>query len=213
MKKIIIAAMLFPSMSYAEPVAGSRIDLAPKSAKGNYEPGTDDARILAHTVSRCVADTRRVRAAEIVKLPFRSKEQVTAASRLIGGEEKCMGSVSVELTFNTDMLVMGMAEELFLASYKRADINAVIESGKGFVARDNLEDIGLCVARANPAAAKALLETPPGTARENAAFRAVVPLLGPCVPAGATLIFKKTVIRGSIAIALYNSAEYGRIDP
>lgn len=213
MKKIIIAAMLFPCVSSAEPATGSRVDPAPKSAKGNFKPGTNDAEILAHIVARCVVDTRRARAAEIVNLPFRSKEQATAASRLTGGEEKCMGRVSGKLTFNTDMLVMGMAEELFLKSHKRADIKTVIESGNGFVARNSLEEIGLCVARADSVAARAVLETPPGTDRENAAIRAVVPVLGPCVPDGVTLKFDKLFIRGLIALALYHSAQHTRTDP
>jgi hypothetical protein len=199
-------------VSSAEPATGSRVDPAPKSAKGNFKPGTNDAEILAHIVARCVADTRRARAAEIVNLPFRSKEQATAATRLTGGEEKCMGSVSGKLTFNTAGLVMGMAEELFLKSHRNADIKAVM-AGTGFVARSSLEEIGLCVARADPVAARAVLETPPGTDRENAAIRAVVPVLGPCVPDGVTLKFDKLFIRGLIALALYHSAEHARTDP
>ncbi|WP_300537405.1 hypothetical protein [Sphingosinicella sp.] len=212
MKKIIIAAMLFPSIGFAEPEPGSRVDTAPKSAKGNYRPGTKDAEILAHTVSRCVADRRRGRAAEIVNLPFRSKEQATAASRLTSGEEKCMGHVSGTLTFNTDMLVMGMAEELFLMSHRRADINALIE-GNGFAPRNSLEELGLCVARAEPVAARAILDTPTGSASEDTAIRAVVPALGPCVSADVTLKFSKPVIRGLIALALYHSAQYASTAP
>ena len=67
-------------------------------------------------------------------------------------------------------------------------------------------EIGLCAARAAPAAVAALFATEPSSAAENAAFGAVVPALSGCIPAGVEMNMSPFEIRGFLAEGAYRFA-------
>jgi hypothetical protein len=75
-------------------------------------------------------------------------------------------------------------------------------------------DIGDCVVRAAPAASHTLITTKLGTDAERSAINALVPVIGPCTPAGAQLKFSLSIIRGMIAESLYRltQAKFGAKD-
>lgn len=64
-----------------------------------------------------------------------------------------------------------------------------------------------CVVRADPAASHRLLFTDIGADREQAAFQALMPVLGNCLPRGNALKFSKPVLRGLIAEVAFRLAE------
>ncbi len=66
---------------------------------------------------------------------------------------------------------------------------------------------GECVARADPAASRALLLAEPGTPQEQAQFAALATPFGICMPEGRTLAFGKVALRGTIAINYYRLAK------
>lgn len=64
-------------------------------------------------------------------------------------------------------------------------------------------DIGECSVRKAPALSYALLESDVATKGEMAATKALLPTLGACTPAGVTMEFSLSVIRGMIAEPMY----------
>ena len=67
-----------------------------------------------------------------------------------------------------------------------------------------LQSIGECVVRADPVDTRAALEAPVASPAEDAAYRAIIPNLKPCIPANVTYRFSRTVLEGLFAEALYN---------
>ena len=66
---------------------------------------------------------------------------------------------------------------------------------------------GECVVRVDPAAAKALLMTDPGSAPEGVQFAALGTALGTCLGEGRTLEFGKAELRGTMAVNYYRLAK------
>ncbi|HEX8215026.1 MAG TPA: hypothetical protein VF582_06090 [Allosphingosinicella sp.] len=64
-----------------------------------------------------------------------------------------------------------------------------------------------CVVRADPPASHKLLLTDIGAEREQAAFKALMPVFGNCLPRGNALTFSKPVLRGLIAEIAFRLAE------
>lgn len=64
-------------------------------------------------------------------------------------------------------------------------------------------DIGECSVRKAPALSYALLESDIATKGEMTATKALLPTLGACTPAGVTMEFSLSVIRGMIAEPMY----------
>lgn len=66
-----------------------------------------------------------------------------------------------------------------------------------------LESFGECVARAEPAAARQLLLSAPGTAAEQTQFATLAPRFGACVVKDARVEMSKSIVRGAVAEGLY----------
>jgi hypothetical protein len=66
-----------------------------------------------------------------------------------------------------------------------------------------LEAFGECVARAEPATARQLLLSTPGTAAEQTQFAALAPRFGACVVKDARVEMSKSIVRGAVAEGLY----------
>lgn len=60
-----------------------------------------------------------------------------------------------------------------------------------------------CVVRADPAAARETVVAPIGSGREDAAYAALAPHLGPCLPQGSNIRFGRTALSGLLAEVLY----------
>jgi hypothetical protein len=69
-----------------------------------------------------------------------------------------------------------------------------------------LGELGECVVRTNPAAAKSLLLTKPETAAEANGFDTLRAALAECIPPGMKLTLGKLVLRGTIAVNYYRLA-------
>ena len=70
---------------------------------------------------------------------------------------------------------------------------------------------GECVVRVDPAAAKALLMTEPGSKEENARFSAMGTAFGTCLAEGKSLEFGKADLRGTVAVNYYRLAHAARM--
>jgi hypothetical protein len=67
-------------------------------------------------------------------------------------------------------------------------------------------DVGTCVAKANPAGVASLLSTDAATSEEKAAYAALVPAIGGCLPGGVELRMHRMLMRGYIAEGAYRAA-------
>jgi hypothetical protein len=67
-------------------------------------------------------------------------------------------------------------------------------------------EMGDCVARAAPQQVHAFLVTRPYSPQEEAASRALNPLIGGCLPAGQTIRFSRTLLRSFLGEAMYKLA-------
>ena len=74
-----------------------------------------------------------------------------------------------------------------------------------------LSPFGECVVRASPAQSLAVLRTRVETPEEDAALKAVFPVLGSCLEKGSALRLNKFVMRGTLALNLYRLARAPRI--
>jgi len=130
-----------------------------------------------------------------------------------------------ELRFQANVMRAALYDSLYRMRYRTgpADISRV--SKLDFVSEFDASEeplssaslyfrsIGDCVARAKPALAHDLLMTRQGSKEEDAAIKAIVPSVAPCVPQGSTLRFSAPVLRGDIAEALYKLSVAARSLP
>jgi hypothetical protein len=202
---------LVAGLASAGPRTGSRIDSAPGSVESVESEDSDTALRVTNTFARCVARQHGRAAEAVVAMSYLSPDQSRAASRLVGGQEDCMGSSGASLSLKPPLLVGGMAEQFVLQRYRNADLAPLTgmtdeaQAAAGLVARNNAEDLSLCVIRRDPAAARALIETVPASKEEAAQIQRLLPHLGPCVPAGQSLTLNKPALRALFATGLYRA--------
>jgi hypothetical protein len=94
---------------------------------------------------------------------------------------------------------------------RKADLEEMAEQRSKQLALVYLAQYGECVVRAETSSSYALLKTQPDSLEESAAFASLKPVLGECMPAGQTLAFSKTTLRGTIAMNLYRLAHAPRV--
>ncbi len=205
-----IMLLCVPAIAEAQGV-GSHIRRdtdAPRDLDSN-DPGV--AERAANAFARCTADRRGPLARTLLAMPYRSEEQSDRAGRLLRGTEECMNDIGFQLRADTPTLLGGMAEHYLRVFYDDADLAAVSGLTEesiaelGLTPRNAPEFIGLCAARANPAAIRAFVSTEPASDDEAEALGAVVPLLGPCVPEGETVRLDRRSVRSIAAVGLYRA--------
>ena len=96
---------------------------------------------------------------------------------------------------------------------KPAQYQAALRAYEIAQAYDYLSRYGECVVRVNPAAARALLLTAPGTPDEAAQFAALGVAFGTCVREGRTMTLGKLALRGTVAVNFYRLAHAARAAP
>ena len=88
----------------------------------------------------------------------------------------------------------------------QAKYDAAVRDYNEAVAFSYLSFYGECVVRTAPSDARALLLTVPDSPEEKTSFDALRPAFAECLPAGTTLKFGRTALRGTIAINYYRLA-------
>lgn len=188
-----------------EPETGTRFQ-RPKAAKIDERsmPETERGRLLMAELARCAVET------------YPNKTIAALAS----GRAKPISELAT-----SDCLVSGLAQfsatvwrgALYGELYRRefaAGPPVLMEQTIAF--GENMPDfqgnIGIlhvadCVIRQDPANVHSFIMQTGRGAREQAAFAALVPLLGPCVPAGQTVTLTKTSLEGAFSEAMYRQAQ------
>jgi hypothetical protein len=119
-------------------------------------------------------------------------------------EGACLGDdVS---SFRSDALVIvgAMAEWFVLNRYADVGVGRVAqlppaEPGESTTVH---ELISTCIARSQPAASFALVQTQPATAEEGSALARLIPHFAPCLPKGQNK-FSRSALRAIVAAGLY----------
>lgn len=210
--QLFIAAALTVSAA-PPPSAGLPVSAAASQAMA----GTP--RQVLNSFARCLAKVRAQTARTVLALPTASQEQQRAAVLMLTANDGCGPKENFELDVGGLGLVGGLAEGLLdaqpqargglsLASWTDEAIN-----GTSLRPRNANEDLGLCVVRRAPQQTQRLLASAPDSAGEQQAVRALVPHLGPCAPAGATLTFDTPTVRAQLAIAMHRAASYLSTSP
>jgi hypothetical protein len=175
---------------------------------------------VLNSFARCLAQAKPDMARAVLALPTGSREQMAAAAGMLNGNDPCgPDRGEFELDIRGLGLIGGLAEGLLdVQSQTRnmatlASWNDQAIDGSGLRPRNANEDLGLCVVRRAPDETRRLLGTASGSSGEQQAVNAIVPHLGPCSPAGASLSFDRPTIRAQLAIALYRAAAFLRTAP
>lgn len=167
------------------------------------------ARRVANAYGRCLARNRMRLVETLLAFPPGAREQQRRLLHVSQVTEHCLGSNAVELRIPPMLMVAAMAEWFLLERHRDVDVAAFAGisdealAAMGAEPRTGHEDIALCVVRADPFAAHAVIAAEPAAVAEEAAVARLAPHLGPCLPAGEEYEFNPGSIRLLAAIGLY----------
>ena len=199
---------LLASAVEAQPEVGSLIDRNRGSVGSVRSETTAAARQVMNTYGRCVARNRTQRVEPILAMPLLSDEQVGVLRVFLEQYDSCLGNDIDSIRFDHLILLGAMSEWFILNRYADVGISRVaqvsdVQGGQSAtLSRSMYESIATCVARSDPAAAFALVQTMPASDDERAAMNRIVPLLAPCLPRGENS-FSRSSLRATVAAGLY----------
>jgi hypothetical protein len=202
-----ICLVFWSAIATAEPETGSRIDPARSAVTDSANDPID--RQVTNQFARCIADTRPQFADQILEMPFTSGEQEKLISAHLGGWDKCLSTYQFDLKLNTLSILGGMAESRIAYKYRGADPAAFAKVtddqlyASPAAPRNTSEDFAMCLARKNPSAVRALIESRPETDKETASIKLLTPHLSECLIQGMTIQFNRSTIRAYAAYGLY----------
>jgi hypothetical protein len=197
MTKLLLIALLItnataagPRQASAVPAVGPPID-------------TPQERQALRQLTQCVAKLRPEWARSMLSYPYLSDRQAGAAAELVSGRDKCLSAPEVAVAFRTSGVV-GSAAEYFLASgLPRIDSQRLANALSTVAPMNVSEDLALCLAARNPAAAQELVASNPGSTGELSAVGEVARGLPSCTEPGEKLSVDQQALRALVSIALY----------
>lgn len=183
---------------------------APAEARGGRAAADRDSpaaiRVL-HDFAGCVAGDRwaRARVRAILAMDYRTDAAREALRSFIATRRICVAPYSA-LRAHRLVFAGALAENLLPRDRALATLVAFDPARPPVQARDEREVMSLCVVRADPEAVGTLLATVPASAEEGAALRALSPLLGRCLRAGAQTRVNGLEVRALLALAAWRLA-------
>jgi hypothetical protein len=198
MAKLLLAALL----------AASAVAVQAQPPKVTIEPSPDSAeqRKGLQRLTSCLAEARPRWARGTLARPYLSDAQYKDASLALTGKDGCtpgVEGVETEVTFRTSGMVGSLAEHYLRRDIQRADAARLAEKLSTLPPLNVTEDFALCVASRNPAAARDLALSEPGSAAEDAAARKVATYLESCTTDTEKLTVDLQSLRALVATALY----------
>jgi hypothetical protein len=198
---------------FAEPPIGSRLgDRIDKQKVGDQR----DAVQAAHELAGCIV-VKHPSAAHGF-LDSRDQKQVEKFGSQMGGEVDCIANIprndfvdGVRVNYPNDIMRGDLAEEFLkrdIASVQQIQPLPIEKTYsrpwfKLTGRHPSVDEMAACVSNTNPAAIIALIKTQPFSNDETIAFSDLIPAMGPCLVAGATLDAKREPLRAALAEALY----------
>jgi hypothetical protein len=196
MAKLILAALLAAAAAaaHAQP---PKVTLEPS-------PDSPQQRKASQKLTACLAEARPRWARSTLSRPYLSDAQASEAAGALRGRDTCVTSRDgVEVTFRTSLMVGSLAEHFLQEDIRRADAARLAEKLSTLSPRNVTEDFALCVTARNPAAARDLALSEPGSAAEEEAARKVFSYVEPCRQEGEALTVDLQALRALVAAALY----------
>ena len=167
-------------------------------------PNVDSAEEL-HTLrnlSACLAESRPRWARQTLAYPYLSDNQARLAAKALRGRDMCVKD-ETEVTFRTSGLVSGLAEHFLRSDIKQADFTRLAGALATIRPLNASEDFALCVAVRNPAAARDLALSEPGSDAEMQAAARLSDHLPPCIAQGEKPAVDLQSLRALMSTALY----------
>ncbi len=197
---------LMAKLYLAALIALSAASVHAQSPKVSIEPSPDSAeqRKGLQKLTACLAEARPRWARNTLSRPYLSEAQAYDASQALRGRDGCaMDREGVEVTFRTSGMVGSLAEHYLREEIDRADAARVAEKLSTLPPLNVTEDFALCVASRDPASARALALSEPGSAAEDEAARKVAANLESCTQDNEKLTVDLQSLRSLVATALY----------
>lgn len=169
------------------------------------QPGVDSAqqRVALRKLSACLAQARPGWARQTLAQPYLSDAQAHLAGQALSGQDKCIKGHEVEVTFRTSSLVGSLAEHFLHPEIGRVDLPRVEQALSALTPLNASEDFAFCVTAANPAAARDMILSHPGSDAEIQLARRIAPHVPACIAKGDRLIVDLQALRSLISVALY----------
>jgi hypothetical protein len=173
----------------------------------SIEPSADTPaeRQVLRNLSMCLAQLRPDWARGVLEHPYLSSAQASAAAVAVSGRDNCQKQPEVEIEFRTSTLVSALAEYFLRADLPRIDSGRIGQALTSVPARNATEDLGLCLASRNFAAARDLALSDPGTSAEASAARGLGAQVTACSLPGESLKVDLQSLRAIVTVALYRA--------
>ena len=178
-----------------------------------------DARLTSKRFGECSVARAPVAAMQLVDTPVDSPDYDRLVRRVIVDECLSVG----ELTLPHLVIRGALFEALYAKDFGRqakTSLKAVptydYSSGYSRPFSGNAQNViglagvGDCVARTSPIAAHELITSLPGSGIEDRAFATVARILPGCIPPKQTFKFSRSVVRASVAEAMYRLSGIAR---
>lgn len=191
MAKLVLAALL---------AAGS----ASVAAQPAVQPNVDSAesRQALRQMSLCIAQARPRWARQLLARPYLSNEQAYDAAEALEGRDSCIRD-DAEITFRTSTIVGSLAEHFVRSEIGGVDFARLSRVLSTMDPRNASEDFALCVAAANPAAARNLALSEFGSPAETQAAAQLGRYVERCTNPGENLTVDLQSLRSLTSSALY----------
>ena len=168
------------------------------------QPNLDTAEELQRlrNLSACLAEARPRWARRTLSFAYLSDAQAGEAAEALSGTDSCVPN-GTEVVFRTSGLIGGLAEYFLRAQIERADSARLAEALATLAPLNVSEDFALCVAVRNPAAARELALSEPGSAVEARAAGQLAGHVPPCIEPGEPPTVDLQSLRALMSTALY----------
>jgi hypothetical protein len=185
---------------------GAAASVHAQAPMGAIQPSPDSAaqRKASQKLIACLAEARPRWARDMLSRPYLSDAQTYDATKALRGRDTCVTSRDgTEITFRNSLMVGSLAEHFLKKDIRRADPARVAEKLSTLPPLNVTEDFALCVASRNPAAARDLALSEPGSAAEDSAAARLAAYVEPCTRDSERLTVDLQSLRALVATALY----------
>ena len=171
------------------------------------QPNTDTAAELQtlQRLTTCLAESRPGWARRTLARAYLSNAQERDAAEALAGKDNCIRGPEAEVTFRTSGLVGSLAHHFLRSELPRVELTGLRRALSTLEARNASEDFALCVASRNPAAARDLALSEPGSASEGQIARQFAAHVPACSLAGEKPTVDQQSLRALVSTALYRA--------
>ena len=163
---------------------------------------TAESRQALRQMSICLAELRPRWARQLLARPYLSNEQAYDASEALEGRDSCVRGDS-EITFRTSTMVGSLAEHYVRSEIGGVDFTRLSRVLATMDPRNASEDFALCIAAADPAAARNLALSEFGSPAETQAATRLGRYVERCTNPGENLTVDLQSLRALTSSALY----------